>query len=135
MTQEVYAAGLLLSRVENSDRLWLLLQNKKRADWGFPKGHQEIGESLVQCALRECAEETGIAILSIHGEPLQIDYQVNASKHKTVFYFPAETETDAVTISKEHAGFAWCTKAEVCERMPHPNITALFNRYLEQEGF
>ena len=33
----------------------------RRGAWDMPKGHQETGESLEECALREVAEETGLA--------------------------------------------------------------------------
>ena len=34
--------------------------NKIEPDWEFPKGRRIIGESNIQCAIRECIEETGI---------------------------------------------------------------------------
>ena len=37
----------------------LLITDKKRKIWSFPKGHAESGETLEQTALREVKEETG----------------------------------------------------------------------------
>ena len=37
----------------------------RRGAWDMPKGHQETGESLEECALREVAEETGLTDLEL----------------------------------------------------------------------
>lgn len=38
---------------------WLLIHRNGR--WDLPKGHVEPGESVAECAVRETAEETGVA--------------------------------------------------------------------------
>ncbi len=40
--------------------------NINEPEWEFPKGRRIIGESNVQCAIRECLEETGIYPENIH---------------------------------------------------------------------
>ena len=134
MTLYVEAAGLFLSCGAGKQRRWLLLKNRKRQDWGFPKGHVEPGESLIQTALRECAEETGIALFMISGVPFELSYNVRIDRHKTVHYFPAETECLDVQLSKEHAAYAWMEKNKVLKSLPHPTIRALFKQYLKQEA-
>src|SRR2546426_12793651 len=37
-------------------------------NWGFPKGHLDDGESPAEAALRETAEETGLARLVLRSE-------------------------------------------------------------------
>ena len=71
MSDEVRAAGLILCHYIDGKPHWLLLQNSKRLDWGFPKGHQDAGENELQTALRECAEECAIAVLEISGAPIE----------------------------------------------------------------
>jgi 8-oxo-dGTP pyrophosphatase MutT (NUDIX family) len=34
----------------------------RRQEWGVPGGWREVGESVVECALRELAEETGLRL-------------------------------------------------------------------------
>ena len=135
MVEHVNAAGLILCHQNGAEPRWLLLENSKRSDWGFPKGHTEPGESLLHSALRECAEETGIALVSVEGDPLQISYQVRADKQKTVYYYPAQTAITDVRISKEHARYEWLGKKDVLNRLPHKNIIDVFKQYLKQEGF
>jgi len=52
--------GVILQDFETCD--YLLVKGKMSGKWGFPKGHQEIGESDEQTALRELFEETGILL-------------------------------------------------------------------------
>jgi 8-oxo-dGTP pyrophosphatase MutT (NUDIX family) len=47
---------------DNVEKKYLLVFGNKSEKWGFPKGHQEIGESEEETAIRELYEETGIHI-------------------------------------------------------------------------
>jgi 8-oxo-dGTP pyrophosphatase MutT (NUDIX family) len=40
----------------------LLVKGRKMNKWSFPKGHIEGNETVHQCAIRECFEETGISL-------------------------------------------------------------------------
>ena len=42
------------------DNKILLVKGKKTGKWSFPKGHREVSESYLECALRETREETGV---------------------------------------------------------------------------
>ncbi len=57
----------------------LLVQSRGRL-WGFPKGSREKDESIVHCALRELAEETGI-----RREPENIICSLATRGHSTYF--------------------------------------------------
>jgi len=45
-----------------SGREVLLLYRGKQKDWGFPKGHVEMGETGQEATIREIKEETGLDI-------------------------------------------------------------------------
>lgn len=57
--QKVSSMGIVLSKT-GPDLEVLILENG--GEWVFPKGHVEEGEDLVEAALREVREETGIAL-------------------------------------------------------------------------
>ena len=40
----------------------LLVKGRERNKWSFPKGHYKGKEGELDCALRECFEETGICL-------------------------------------------------------------------------
>ena len=121
---ELVASGLFLRRTDAP--LWLMLRATKHGEWGFPKGHSEPGEDLTQTALRECAEETGIALVELIAPPLWATYTVPSGRHKTAVYFPALTATVEVVLSDEHDRFRWCTTAEALALIGHPNLRSLF---------
>ena len=60
---EVEAGGGVVTRI-NNDRLEVLLIFRKGV-WDLPKGKQDKGESVTECALREVKEEIGIKTLRI----------------------------------------------------------------------
>ncbi len=91
---------------------FLLMRHRNR--WDLPKGHAEPGESLLETALRETEEETGIPAQSIHVDQnfrFEIEYSVHYRSHgerlKRVTYFlgylPA---TRALTLT-EHESYLW----------------------------
>jgi 8-oxo-dGTP pyrophosphatase MutT (NUDIX family) len=43
----------------------LLVKGRERNKWSFPKGHYKGREGELDCALRECYEETGICFRNI----------------------------------------------------------------------
>src|SRR3989344_7702588 len=56
---EIIKAGCV---VMNDNKEVLLVTDKARKIWSFPKGHAESGETLEQVALREVREETGYEV-------------------------------------------------------------------------
>lgn len=58
--KEINAGGGL---VRNTDGKYLVIF--RRGMWDLPKGKQEEGESIEECALREVEEETGLGNLTL----------------------------------------------------------------------
>ena len=52
--------GIILFNEETNE--FLLVYGKKSNKWGFPKGHNEEGETEIETATREFMEETGYTI-------------------------------------------------------------------------
>lgn len=63
---ETIKAGCI---VINDTHEILLVKHQDGANWGFPKGHAERGETLKQVALRETLEETGYEVELIRRLP------------------------------------------------------------------
>ena len=56
--------------------------------WSFPKGHVEPGETLLQAALRETREETGIEAALLEDYPLPVP-SAREDDRRTVWFYPA----------------------------------------------
>ena len=127
---DLVASGLFLRHAVQPR--WLLLRATKHGEWGFPKGHVDPGENLLQTALRECAEEAGIALVEILGPPTWDVYAVPNGKRKTTVYFPAITTTSEVILSTEHNSARWCAADEVAALLNHPGLVQLFRSALRE---
>ena len=129
---QVWAAGVILRQRDSQQ--WLLLRSRKHGEWGFPKGHLEAGESLAQGALRECAEECGIAVLALHQPPWLLRYPLPNGACKCVAYFQATTTCRDVGLSSEHDRYLWGDAATLIRRLHHANLRRLFTTILDHQG-
>ncbi len=59
ITKKNHSVGIILFHRFPRKIMYLLLK-QHQGHWGFPKGHIEKGERLIDTAVRELREETGI---------------------------------------------------------------------------
>lgn len=130
MTRE-RSAGVIVFRQDLFGRREYLLLDHGR-HWDFPKGHVDPGETDAGAAMRELREETGIADARlIDGFCREVQYVFRARKeaiHKTVVYFLARTDADAITLSHEHTAFAWLAYDHALARVSYANSKDLLRR-------
>lgn len=146
----VLAAGVLLwrpaERAGGPSAEFLLLRNARHGTWGFPKGHLEPGESLMDAALREVREETG---MTVRQEGLAADfadtciYQVPekdrrpaeaAQGWKRVVHFLARAPEDGREFhrSQEHDEAGWFAEREALVRLQHDSSRRALIRAAER---
>lgn len=85
---KVRKAGCILINSEN--KTVALVYREKQNDYTFPKGHLEENESLIECALRETAEETKRAAKILEEEPIYIEKYKNTKEDVEVYYYLAK---------------------------------------------
>jgi 8-oxo-dGTP pyrophosphatase MutT (NUDIX family) len=111
---ETKSCGFLLVR-GNPVRSFLLMQHPTR--WDLPKGHVSPGETELECAFRELAEETGIAPEDVEiddGFRFTTQYHVTYKKkfdgrpcQKTLVILLARLKRDVKLVLTEHEGYRW----------------------------
>lgn len=134
------SAGFILFRQTPAGRVYLLLDYGKH--WDYPKGHLEKNETQWQAAVRELAEETGITdVHRVADFCRRMEYRFVSSRkgavHKRVTYFIGRTQTQDVTVSEEHVGFAWLEYSQAMARLTFDSardILAHAHKRLEEKG-
>ena len=99
--------------------------------WSLPKGHIEAGESAEQAAVREVAEETGIAG-RIVGRLGTIDFWFMADGrrvHKTVHHFLLRAESGELSDADvEVSAVAWVPLDELAGTLAYEDERTLVAR-------
>jgi 8-oxo-dGTP diphosphatase len=94
MTSAVRAAGGVVARSGEDDRLEVVLVHRPRYDdWSLPKGKAHKGEDDLSTALREVEEETGLRCSA--GEELPtVRYRTDRGEDKTVRWWAMTVAED-----------------------------------------
>jgi 8-oxo-dGTP pyrophosphatase MutT (NUDIX family) len=114
--EETSAGGIVFRRSDGAEPQYLLIRDSYR-NWGFPKGHVEPGEEHAAAALREVAEETGLANLVLHGPIDEIDWFFRFRGrliHKTCAFFLMES-ADGEACPQTDEGITACRWAPLAE--------------------
>ncbi|MGH7471460.1 MAG: NUDIX hydrolase [Longimicrobiales bacterium] len=89
---ETSSGGVVFRRL-HEHAVFLLIRDPY-GNWGLPKGHLEGGETPIEAAVREVAEETGLAELSVLDQLPTIDWYFKDGKavvHKFCHFFLIES--------------------------------------------
>ncbi len=118
-----FSCGVIPYRVVNGVRQFLLIQHNA-GHWAFPKGHPDEGETHLETARRELAEETGIDRVTLDEDrPFEEHYAFTKKGgrrvQKTVVYFVGEVDADKpVTLQQaEVSDHVWADAPGARERM------------------
>ncbi len=95
------SAGAVVYRCIKGKLRFLLIKNKRSSNWGFPKGHLEMGETKYDAARREVLEETGLHIKIHLGYEGISKYTLRNNVDKKVSIFVATTDDLRTTIQEE----------------------------------
>ena len=130
----VSAGGVVLAELRPDAPVALVAHRSARGSlqWTLPKGAQEPGESVIQTALREVREETGLKA-ELVGPLDTIDYWFvwtpeQTRYHKFVHYFLMRAVGgDFAEHDHEMEDAAWFEPAQASERMAFANERRLLD--------
>ncbi|MBI2627376.1 NUDIX domain-containing protein [Candidatus Nomurabacteria bacterium] len=76
---------------DSSNNFNFCLIQHEQGHWGFPKGHQDAGESEKETAVRELKEETGVSVVNfVNDKSFIVEYPFKKNDiqyNKSVKYF------------------------------------------------
>lgn len=75
--------------------------------WQFPGGHLEFAESIMNCALREVHEETGLKIHNLKPGPYTNDVFEKEGKHYITLYVIADWQSGEPQVREPEKCEAW----------------------------
>lgn len=129
MKQEKSAGAVLF--IKGKEIRYLLLHYGAK-HWDFPKGNIEKNETDGQTVKREIAEETGIKDIKLIGgfnEKIQYYYKLKSDTiNKQVNFYLARANTEKVTLSFEHIGFAWLPYEKAMEKLTYKNAKEILKK-------
>jgi 8-oxo-dGTP diphosphatase len=135
-TLPVLAAGAVCWRLVDGKARILLVHRGDRADVSLPKGKLDPGETLPQTAVREIAEETGLAITL--GAPLgTVEYTLPSGREKIVYYWSSEIDDHALQLSTfvpnaEIAAVEWVPLEKVRKKLTYAHDVDVIDRFAER---
>jgi len=114
--------------VISKDNTILLVKGRRKNKWSFPKGHIQGSETVHQCALRECMEETGISLK---------DYQYSSSNKLTSGEYFIYRDIDELKFnindSDEIIDVAWVSipsMMNLCTNVDVNTFLSTYKRYI-----
>ena len=132
MAGHIRGSGVVVYLLEQAEPHFLLIRSRRDRSWGFPKGHLLEGEELLNGALRELWEETGIREVALMpGFTEHVTYRVNRGgrfRQKTVTYFLGRVETPGVRLSEEHSEHCWAVVEDARKILTFENLRTLITR-------
>ncbi len=103
----------------------LLIRRSDNGMWALPGGQMEVGETVAECAERECLEETGYhirvtGIVGIYSDPNHvIAYDDGEIRQEFAICFRAELISGEARTSNESTALVWATADELDQYQTH----------------
>ena len=94
----------------NTKERTVALVLRKQTEYSFPKGHVEEGESLIDCAIRETAEET----------------KEETGEDVIMYYFLAKDIGPSANTSEDTHPTFWIPFEEVYDKLSYPSLKTVW---------
>lgn len=110
----------------------LLVYEKNRNFWGFPKGHMEKGENEIETALREVKEEVGLDVEIDTKKRYILNYIIRNEIDKTTVLYIAIPKNKNLKIQESEIEDAkWCDFNEALNILTFDNWKEMFKKVIK----
>lgn len=125
-THPVVGVGIVIWR-EDKVLLVKRAQDPRKGEWGLPGGVQNLGETIMQAAVREAREETGLDIAPL-GVITALDAIVKDKKgdieyHYTIIEVASESRDGKAIAGDDATELCWATLDEVEKLCAWPEVS------------
>ncbi len=129
----VAAAGAVpTKRTATNELLVCLVHRPLYDDWTLPKGKLEHGESHLDAALREVAEEAGLTGRILGDQTRQTSYVDHRGRAKIVTYFLMAVENEDFVPNEEVDRCEWLSPSDAVRRLTYGHDAQIIVSLLEQ---
>ena len=114
------------------DNKVLLVYEKRRNFWGFPKGHMEDGENEIETALREVKEEVGLDVEINIEKRYVLNYIIREEIDKTTVLYLATPKNEKIIMQEsEIENVRWCNFDEALDILTFENWKEMFKEVIK----
>jgi ADP-ribose pyrophosphatase YjhB (NUDIX family) len=117
----------------------LMIRRTDNGNWAVPGGGMDIGESIIEAAVRETREETGIdcevtGLVGIYTNPRHLIRYTSNDEVRQEFsiVFIARPTGGELRPGKESSEARWIASATVATLQMHPSMRQRIQHYLER---
>ena len=114
------------------DQKVLLVYEKNRNFWGFPKGHMEDGETEIETALREVKEEVGLDVEIDKKRRYTLNYVIGNEIDKTTVLYIAKAKNEKIIMQEsEIENTKWCSFEEALNTLTFDDWKEMFKKVID----
>ncbi len=114
MRDAIPTSTFALAVVQKGDRFLLVHERKHGQTWYLPAGRVEPGERIVDAAVREAREESGVPIVLDGVLRVEHTVRVDGARLRVMFHArPADDTPPRSTPDEESLGAGWFTHEEM----------------------
>ncbi|BAP86442.1 NUDIX hydrolase [Paucilactobacillus hokkaidonensis JCM 18461] len=131
---EITSGAVVYQKTAEGIKYLLLQSTNKGQFWGFPKGHVESGETLLETAEREILEETQLSLTVNPKFSVYTEYDLpNGNRKQMTLYTTKVSSDQSIKLQAEEIKNAvWLGYSAAREKLTYDNLKQLLDQINEE---